>query len=38
MMRLTDDLFTQTLERLLRKGRITFDRSTRIARLVECEQ
>ncbi len=38
MMRMTDDLFTQTLERLLRKREITFDRTTRIARLVECEQ
>ncbi|WP_172330748.1 hypothetical protein [Mangrovicoccus sp. HB161399] len=38
MMRLTDDLFTQTLERLLRKRQITFDRATRVARLVECEQ
>lgn len=38
LLRLLDDLFTQTLERLLRKGEITYDRTTRIARLVECEQ
>ncbi|MBE3638729.1 hypothetical protein [Mangrovicoccus algicola] len=38
LMQLTDDLFTQTLERLLRKRQIGFDRATRIARLVECEQ
>lgn len=37
LSRLLDDLFTQTLQRLLRKREITFDRATRIARLVECE-
>ncbi|WP_138469670.1 hypothetical protein [Poseidonocella sp. HB161398] len=38
LLRMTDDLFTQTLERLLRQRQITFDRATRVARLVECEQ
>lgn len=37
LTRLLDDLFTQTLQRLLRKREITFDRSTRTARLVECD-
>lgn len=38
LIRLLDDLFTQTLQRLLRKHEITYDRASRVARLVECDQ